>query len=173
MGDGTTSVVVLAGELLREAELLVNQKIHPMVIIAGEPLPGSARQAVDHIIAGRRLRLGCWGLSCELVLAQPGSGMKSILCLSRAEVSARKVAHCICMACPLGCRVPRGRRGGAGAAAGDCSGQQGRRCKVPGGPAEHCQDHTEQQDPHAGWAGSGMLGVLPCGPALATCLLAK
>ncbi|KAL4423331.1 hypothetical protein ABPG77_006126 [Micractinium sp. CCAP 211/92] len=35
VGDGTTSVVVLAGELLREAELLVNQKIHPMVIIAG------------------------------------------------------------------------------------------------------------------------------------------
>eukprot|EP01024_Parvocaulis_polyphysoides_P030573 TRINITY_DN27838_c0_g1_i1.p1 TRINITY_DN27838_c0_g1~~TRINITY_DN27838_c0_g1_i1.p1 ORF type:complete len:555 (-),score=98.80 TRINITY_DN27838_c0_g1_i1:594-2117(-) len=35
VGDGTTSVVVLAGELLREAEFLVNQKIHPMTIIAG------------------------------------------------------------------------------------------------------------------------------------------
>lgn len=35
VGDGTTSVVVLAGELLREAELLVNQKIHPMTIING------------------------------------------------------------------------------------------------------------------------------------------
>jgi hypothetical protein len=35
VGDGTTSVVVLAGELLREAEQLVAQKIHPMVIIAG------------------------------------------------------------------------------------------------------------------------------------------
>ena len=31
VGDGTTSVVVLAGELLREAEKLINQKIHPMV----------------------------------------------------------------------------------------------------------------------------------------------
>jgi T-complex protein 1 subunit beta len=41
VGDGTTSVVVLAGELLREAELLVNQKIHPMTIIAGmEQQPG-------------------------------------------------------------------------------------------------------------------------------------
>ncbi len=38
VGDGTTSVVVLAGELLREAEQLVNQKIHPMTIIAGEAL---------------------------------------------------------------------------------------------------------------------------------------
>uniref|UniRef100_A0A7S0R0V6 CCT-beta n=1 Tax=Chlamydomonas leiostraca TaxID=1034604 RepID=A0A7S0R0V6_9CHLO len=35
VGDGTTSVVVLAGELLREAEQLVNQKIHPMTIIGG------------------------------------------------------------------------------------------------------------------------------------------
>ncbi len=35
VGDGTTSVVVLAGELLRDAEQLVNQKIHPMTIISG------------------------------------------------------------------------------------------------------------------------------------------
>jgi len=35
VGDGTTSVVVLAGELLREAEQLVNHKVHPMTIIAG------------------------------------------------------------------------------------------------------------------------------------------
>ncbi|OAE23893.1 hypothetical protein AXG93_1217s1050 [Marchantia polymorpha subsp. ruderalis] len=35
VGDGTTSVVVLAGELLREAEKLISQKIHPMTIIAG------------------------------------------------------------------------------------------------------------------------------------------
>ncbi|KAF4394731.1 hypothetical protein F8388_004786 [Cannabis sativa] len=35
VGDGTTSVVVLAGELLREAEKLVNAKIHPMTIISG------------------------------------------------------------------------------------------------------------------------------------------
>mmetsp|Transcript_44780 Transcript_44780/g.78159 ORF Transcript_44780/g.78159 Transcript_44780/m.78159 type:complete len:310 (-) Transcript_44780:806-1735(-) len=35
VGDGTTSVTVLCGELLREAEFLVNQRIHPMTIIAG------------------------------------------------------------------------------------------------------------------------------------------
>jgi T-complex protein 1 subunit beta len=34
-GDGTTSVVVLAGELLREAEMLMNQRLHPMTIIDG------------------------------------------------------------------------------------------------------------------------------------------
>jgi T-complex protein 1 subunit beta len=29
VGDGTTTVAVLAGELLREAEKLVNKRIHP------------------------------------------------------------------------------------------------------------------------------------------------
>lgn len=35
VGDGTTSVTVLASELLKEAEKLVEQKIHPQTIIAG------------------------------------------------------------------------------------------------------------------------------------------
>jgi len=35
VGDGTTSVTVLCGELLREAEFLVNQRIHPMTIMQG------------------------------------------------------------------------------------------------------------------------------------------
>ena len=34
-GDGTTSVVVLAGELLRGAEALVNARVHPMTVVAG------------------------------------------------------------------------------------------------------------------------------------------
>ena len=35
VGDGTTSVTVLAAELLREAEKLVDKKIHPQTIIEG------------------------------------------------------------------------------------------------------------------------------------------
>lgn len=35
VGDGTTSVTVLCGELLREAEFLINQHVHPMTIVAG------------------------------------------------------------------------------------------------------------------------------------------
>lgn len=42
VGDGTTSVVVLAGELLREAEKLIHLKIHPMTIIAGASERGVA-----------------------------------------------------------------------------------------------------------------------------------
>lgn len=36
VGDGTTSVTVLAGELLREAEKLIQQKIHPQTIVDGK-----------------------------------------------------------------------------------------------------------------------------------------
>ena len=35
VGDGTTTVAVLAGELLREAEKLIQNKIHPQLIIKG------------------------------------------------------------------------------------------------------------------------------------------
>ncbi|CAM9724937.1 unnamed protein product [Lampetra fluviatilis] len=35
VGDGTTSVTVLAAELLREAEILIAKKIHPQTIITG------------------------------------------------------------------------------------------------------------------------------------------
>merc|ERR1711871_260007 len=35
IGDGTTSVTVLAGELLRQAEKLILSKIHPQTIVAG------------------------------------------------------------------------------------------------------------------------------------------
>jgi T-complex protein 1 subunit beta len=35
VGDGTTSVAVLCGELLRQAELLIAQRIHPQTIIEG------------------------------------------------------------------------------------------------------------------------------------------
>jgi thermosome len=35
VGDGTTTAVVLAGELLRKAEELLNQNVHPTVIVSG------------------------------------------------------------------------------------------------------------------------------------------
>jgi len=54
VGDGTTSVCVLAAELLREAEQLVNKKIHPQTIVEGfriaerAALEALAESAVDH-----------------------------------------------------------------------------------------------------------------------------
>nr|WIM01482.1 T-complex protein 1 subunit beta [Limnephilus lunatus] len=45
VGDGTTSVTVLAAELLREAEKLIEQKIHPQTIITGWRLATTTARA--------------------------------------------------------------------------------------------------------------------------------
>ncbi|XP_014211052.1 T-complex protein 1 subunit beta [Copidosoma floridanum] len=50
VGDGTTSVTVLAAELLRGAELLIGQKIHPQTIIAGwRNAAAVAREALSKV----------------------------------------------------------------------------------------------------------------------------
>ena len=49
VGDGTTSVTVLAGELLRNAEKLLDQSIHPQTIIAGYRL--ACKVASEALIA--------------------------------------------------------------------------------------------------------------------------
>jgi T-complex protein 1 subunit beta len=54
VGDGTTSVTVLAAELLREAEKLIGLKIHPQTIVEGYRIASAAalkaleEAAVDH-----------------------------------------------------------------------------------------------------------------------------
>ena len=48
VGDGTTSVAVLCGELLREAESLLHQRIHPQTICSGWRLATSiAKKALE------------------------------------------------------------------------------------------------------------------------------
>ena len=53
-------MVVLAGELLREAEKLIDEKLHPMVLIEGWRLAESVAQqaleasAVNHIVVDRK-----------------------------------------------------------------------------------------------------------------------
>lgn len=47
VGDGTTTAVVLAGELLKKAEQLIDQKIHPTTIVAG--LKKGADKAVEFL----------------------------------------------------------------------------------------------------------------------------
>jgi len=50
VGDGTTSVVVLAGELLAKAENLLDQNIHPTIIIEGyKKAMNKALQILDEI----------------------------------------------------------------------------------------------------------------------------
>jgi len=45
VGDGTTTVAVLAGELLKKAEVLLEQKVHPTVIVQGYML--AAEKAIQ------------------------------------------------------------------------------------------------------------------------------
>lgn len=48
VGDGTTTVAVLASELLKEAETLVSKKFHPQTIIAGwREATNAAREALE------------------------------------------------------------------------------------------------------------------------------
>jgi T-complex protein 1 subunit beta len=54
VGDGTTSVTVLAAELLREGEKLIDMKLHPQTIVSGwrkaaaEALRALDDSSVDH-----------------------------------------------------------------------------------------------------------------------------
>ena len=48
VGDGTTSVTVLASELIREAEKLIDMRIHPQTIIAGwRKASAAAKEALE------------------------------------------------------------------------------------------------------------------------------
>ena len=47
VGDGTTSVVVLAGELLKMAETLIDENVHPSVIVEGYRI--AAEEAQKHL----------------------------------------------------------------------------------------------------------------------------
>lgn len=48
VGDGTTSVCVLAAELLREAEKMIEMKIHPQTIVEGYRIASKAAlEALD------------------------------------------------------------------------------------------------------------------------------
>jgi len=51
VGDGTTTAVVLAGELLKQAEALLDQEIHPTVIAAGYRAAADKSMAILKTIA--------------------------------------------------------------------------------------------------------------------------
>src|SRR5512136_1877207 len=50
VGDGTTTAVILAGELLKQAEALLDQDVHPTVIAAGyREAAAKAREILDSL----------------------------------------------------------------------------------------------------------------------------
>ena len=90
VGDGTTSVAVLCGELLREAEnLLLQQRIHPQTICAGWRLASSVAKktldgcATQDITRDDLIQIASTTLSSKLVNAEKKHFAE--LCVSAVE----------------------------------------------------------------------------------------
>lgn len=70
IGDGTTSVVILCGELLREAERLIEQRIHPTTIVDGWAIAVKAARnaleqaAIDHSSDNEKFRQDLISIAC-------------------------------------------------------------------------------------------------------------
>merc|ERR1711865_737879 len=76
VGDGTTSVVIIAAELLKRAHELVNQQIHPTSIISGYRL--AMREACKYVedhMATDAIALGreCLMNTCRTTIASSRS----------------------------------------------------------------------------------------------------
>ncbi|WMV11222.1 hypothetical protein MTR67_004607 [Solanum verrucosum] len=74
VGDGTTSVVIIAAELLKGANELVRHKIHPTSIISGYRL--AMREACKYV--EEKLAVKCSGMVNTCLSSLMGSAIKSI-----------------------------------------------------------------------------------------------
>jgi hypothetical protein len=102
VGDGTTSVVVLAGELLREAEKLISQKIHPMTIISGKHFKSFLFKSADSNsgsgMTGQFLRVVLSGRLSDRAFAPQAADVRGTLqtfCQgTRTRFAGRRNAEC-------------------------------------------------------------------------------
>lgn len=80
VGDGTTSVVIMAAELLRRANDLVKNKIHPTTVITGYRL--ACKEAVKH-------------LNDQLSVKTESLGKSSLVNVAKTSMASKIIGACV------------------------------------------------------------------------------